>query len=321
MKRRTFIAGLASAVARPVVARAQQPAMPVIGYLSPATAGSPYIAGFRKGLSEVRFIEGRNIVIEYRFANNVPDRLPELAADLVRRRVNVIATIGMQASVAAKGATATIPIVFRTGADPVRYGLVALFNKPGSNITGINDITLDLGPKRLGLLRELLPKASRLAILGGPGSEEAEIADVQTAASNIGMPVEVIKANTSPDIDLAFRSLVQKGIDALFVTNDPLFFTRRVQVVILAAYYRLPATYAVREYPEIGGLASYGVDFSDQYRLVGIYTGRILQGEKPSEMPVLRPTKFEFIINLQTAKTLRIDVPETLLATADEVIQ
>jgi len=323
VRRRDFITLLGGAAAWPLTARGQQPTVPVIGYL---TAGPPDLSGkfltaFRKGLGEVGYTEGRNVAIEYRFADNTPDRLPELAVDLVRRRVSVIAASSMQAAAAAKGATETIPIVFRIGVDPVQNALVAQFNRPGSNITGISDITLDLGPKRLGLLHDLLPKAARLAILTGPGSPDFEIADVRTAASNIGMSVEVIRANNSHDIDAAFDSLAQKGVDALFVTNDPLFFTRRVQVVILAAHHRLPTSYALREFVEIGGLTSYGADFSDQFRLAGIYTGRILKGEKPAEMPVMRPTKFDFIINLQTARTLRIGVPPALLAIADEVIE
>jgi putative ABC transport system substrate-binding protein len=323
MRRREFIAGLGSAAAWPVVARAQQAATPVVGYLSSAAPelSGKFVRAFRKGLSEVGYIEGRNVAIEYRFANNAPARLPELADDLVRRHVSVIATSSSEAAVAAKGATTTIPIVFRTGVDPVKLGLVAQFNKLGGNITGINDINSELGPKRLGLLHALLPKASRVGMFAGPINADSDIPNIRAAASNIGMSVEAIRARTSSDIDSAFGSLVQKGVDALFVTNDALFFNRRVQMVILAAYHRLPAVYALRELVEIGGLASYGSDFSDQQRLAGIYTGRIIQGEKPSEMPVLRPTKFEFVINLQTAKTLRVDVAPTILALADEVIE
>ena len=323
IQRREFVTLLGGAAAWPLTARAQQRALPVVGYLSAAAPelSGVFVTAFRKGLSEVGYIEGRNIAIEYRFANNEPDRLPELAVDLVGRRVNLIAASSSPAALAAKRATESIPIVFRTSVDPVQIGLVAQFNNPGGNITGINDITSAIGPKRLGLLHDLLPKAWRLAILAGPTDPDSNIADIRTAASNIGMSVEVIRAKSSRDLDPAFEGFVQKGIDALFVTSDPLFFNRRTQMVVLAAYHRLPASFALRQFPEIGGLTSYSADFSDQHRLAGIYTGRILQGEKPSELPVLRPTKFEFIINLQTAKTLRIEVPPMLLALADEVIE
>ena len=322
MRRRTFIAGIGSAAAAwPVVARAQQGALPVVGFLSVGPregAGIDNLASFRKGLSETGFIEDRNVTIEYRFANNAGvERLTELAADLVGRRVTVIAAGGLGAAVAAKAATATIPIVFRTGNDPVQYGLVASFNRPGGNVTGINDIGRDLAGKRLGLLHELLPAASRFAALVEPGGgrvDESTVAEVTAAASAIGRSIEIITASTNREIDTAFASLVQKRIDALWVSTGAMFASRHAQLVTLAAYHRLPAIYPQRLYAEVGGLMSYGTDLLDSVRQVGVYTGRILKGEK-------QPTKFELVINLKTAKALGLTIPETLLATADEVIQ
>jgi len=322
MRRRTFIAGIGSAAAAwPVVARAQQGALPVVGFLSVGPregAGIDNLASFRKGLSETGFIEDRNVTIEYRFANNAGvERLTELAADLVGRRVTVIAAGGLGAAVAAKAATATIPIVFRTGNDPVQYGLVASFNRPGGNVTGINDIGRDLAGKRLGLLHELLPAASRFAALVEPGGgrvDESTVAEVTAAASAIGRSIEIITASTNREIDTAFASLAQKRIDALWVSTGAMFASRHAQLVTLAAYHRLPAIYPQRLYAEVGGLMSYGTDLLDSVRQVGVYTGRILKGEK-------QPTKFELVINLKTAKALGLTIPETLLATADEVIQ
>jgi putative ABC transport system substrate-binding protein len=325
VKRRTFIVGLGSAATWPVVARAQQAAVPVVGYLS---SGAPqsnarYVAAVREGLSESGFIEGRNVAVEYSFANSVNDRLPELAADLVRRRVTVILASTLRAALAAKAATATIPIVFRTGADPVQYGLVASFNEPGGNVTGINDIGLDLGPKRLGLLRDLLPTASRFAMLVDPTapSTESSLTQAQVAASTVAQPIEVVTASNSGEIDSAFASLAEARIDAVLVNSDALFFNRRAQVVSLAMHHRLPAIYSQREFADGGGLMSYGTSIADSQRLAGTYAGRILKGEKPASLPVLRPVKFEFVINLKTAKAFGLTIPETLLATADEVIQ
>jgi putative ABC transport system substrate-binding protein len=322
MKRRDFVTLVGGAAAWPLAARAQQRAMPVVGYLSPGTPEASGAAAFREGLSETGFVEGRNVAIEYRFANNANDRLPQLAADLVRRRVTAIVASSLQAALAAKAATATIPIVFRTGADPIQYGLVANFNQPSGNITGINDIGLDLGAKRLGLLRDLLPTASRFAILVDPTapSTESSVTQARVAASTIARPIEVVTASTSREIDSAFASLAQR-IDALLVNSDALFFDRRVHVVSLAMYHRLPAIYAQREFADAGGLVSYGPDIADQQRQAGIYTGRVLKGEKPADLPVLRPVKFEFVINLQTARTLGVNVPPTLLALATEVIE
>jgi putative ABC transport system substrate-binding protein len=328
MRRRQFIAGLGSAAAWPVVARAQQPALPVVGFLSvgaPERAGIDRAASFRKGLSETGFIEDRNVTIEYRFANNAGEqRLTELAADLVDRRVTIIAASGLPAALAAKTATATIPIVFRTGNDPVQYGLVASFNRPGGNVTGIYDIGRDLAGKRLGLLHELLPGASRFAALVEPVGgkvDESTVAEVTAAASAIERSIEIITASTNREIDTGFASLAQKRIDALWVSTGARFGSRRAQLVTLAAYHRLPAIYPQRLYAEVGGLMSYGTDIMDSVRQVGVYTGRILKGEKPTDLPVAQPTKFELVINLKTAKALGLTIPETLLATADAVIQ
>ena len=324
MRRREFIAGLGSATAWPLAARGQQAAMPVIGFLvNRVRENAPNaLAALRKGLSETGFVEGRNVTIEL-FANNATDRLPEVVADLVRRRVTVIAASGLAPALAAKSATATIPIVFRIGADPVRYGLVASLNRPGGNVTGVTDIGVDLGPKRLGLLHELLPRASRFAALVNPTNPatESRIAEVTAAALAIGRSVDVVPASTDREIDAAFASLVQKRIDALWVSSDALFINRRLQLTTLAAHHRLPAIYSNHDSVEVGGLMSYGTNILESLYQVGIYTGRILKGEKPSDLPVTRPTKYEMVINLTTAKALGIEVPETLLATADEVIQ
>ena len=324
MRRREFIAGLGSATAWPLAARGQQAAMPVIGFLvNRVRENAPNaLAALRKGLSEIGFVEGRNVTIEL-FANNATDRLPEVVADLVRRRVTVIAASGLAPALAAKSATATIPIVFRIGADPVRYGLVASLNRPGGNVTGVTDIGVDLGPKRLGLLHELLPRASRFAALVNPTNPatESRIAEVTAAALAIGRSVDVVPASTDREIDAAFASLVQKHIDALWVSSDALFINRRLQLTTLAAHHRLPAIYSNHDSVEVGGLMSYGTNILESLYQVGIYTGRVLKGEKPSDLPVTRPTKYEMVINLTTAKALGIEVPETLLATADEVIQ
>jgi putative ABC transport system substrate-binding protein len=326
MQRRAFFTLLGGAAAAwPMTARAQQPAMPVIGYLG---AGSPeafalLVAAFRKGLSETGFVEGRNVAIEYRWANNDYARLPELAADLVRRRVAVIVTpLSTPASLAAKAATATIPIVFTT-ADPVQSGLVASLNRPGGNVTGIHGMQVELMAKRLGLLHELLPGAARFAVLINPNNTASGsiVSDLEAAAATIGRQIEVLTASTNREIDTAFASLAQKRADALLVSPDALFVTRRVQLATAAMRYVVPVIYPFREDAEAGGLMSYGPSFTDIFRQVGIYTARILKGEKPADLPVMQPTKFEFVINLQTARLLGITVPPTLLATADEVIE
>lgn len=325
MRRRDFITLLGGAAATwPVAARGQQAAMPVIGYLDPGApeASAGYVAALRKGLGEAGYVEGRNVAIEYRWAHNEPGRVPELAADLVRRRVAAIA-IGDSTAVAltVKAATTTIPIVFITGVDPVQSGLVASLNRPGGNVTGVTHINAELGAKRLGLLHEMMPQASRLAALV-PNTERPTstiAADLQEAASVLKLPIEILAARTNREIDTAFATLTQKRVEALLV--GPQFANRRTQVVTLAAYHRVPAIYSWREDAVAGGLMSYGPSISDQFRQAGIYTGRVLKGEKPADLPVLQPTKFEFVINLQTARTFGIDIPATLLAQADEVIE
>jgi putative ABC transport system substrate-binding protein len=326
MRRREFISLLGSAAAWPLTARAQQ--MPVIGFLHSASAAAfaDLVAAFRKGLSESGYVDGQNVAIEYRWAEGRNERLPALAAELVRRRAAVIVTpVSTAATLAAKAATATIPIVLVIGADPVKIGLVASLNRPGGNATGISDVGVELGAKRVGLLHELLPGAARFAALvnpANPGITEPFITGVQTATlAIIGRQIEVVTASTNSDIDAAFTTLAKKRADAFLISPEALFVARRVQLLTLAARYALPALYHRREFAEAGGLMSYGSDLADQFRQTGVYAARILKGEKPAEMPVQLPTKFEFVINLQTAKTLGITVPSTLLAVADEVIE
>jgi putative ABC transport system substrate-binding protein len=326
MRRREFIALLGGAAAWPLAARAQQPSMPVVGLLhaaSPELEGEP-IAAFRKGLSETGYIEGRNVTIEFRWANSQVDRLPELAADLVGRRVAVIAALGGGVStLAAKAATTTIPIVFASGDDPVATGLVANFNRPGGNITGVSFMSTELAPRRLGLLNELIPQAALYAVLINPKapSSESTITGLRAAAAGSGRQIEVFTASSNREIDTAFAGLVQSGAKALVVGGSSLFTSRRVQLVTLAAHHRLPAIYYDRRVTEAGGLMSYGANISEAVRQAGVYAGRILKGEKPADLPVMQPTKFEFVINLQTARTLGIEFPPTLLARADEVIE
>src|SRR5262245_25889357 len=327
MKRRKFIKLLVGAATWPAVARAQQPAMPIVGFLhhgSPEEL-APLIAAFRKGLSETCYVEGQSVAVEFRWANNQIDRLPELVADLVRRRVAVIATpVSTSASLAAKAASASIPIVFGVGTDPVQAGLVSSFNRPGGNVTGITFMNWELGAKRLGLLHQLLPRARRFAVLVRPDNPDAVepfIKEVEMAAAAVGKEIEILTARSKPDIDVAFASLVQKRADGLLVSSDTPFINRRLQLVGLSLRHAVPAIYPWREAVEIGGLMSYGGNFPDQFRQIGIYVGRVLKGEKPQDLPVLRASKFELVINLQTAKTIGIEVPATLLATADEVIE
>jgi putative ABC transport system substrate-binding protein len=326
MRRREFIAGLGGAAVWPVVARGQQSAIPVIGFLfAGSEAAPPLLAAFRNGLAETGHVEGRNVAVEYRWANNELDRLPELAADLVRRRVAVIATPGSyQAALAAKAASATIPIVFSTGVDPVGAGLVSAFNRPGGNVTGLNYMQAELATKQLALLHELLPRATRFAVLVNPDNPVvtgSAIGELKEAASNIGVQIRFIRASNSGEIDAAFADISGERIEGLLVTPGPLFGNRRLQLTGLAAQNAIPTMFYDREFAEAGGLASYGSSLADQYRQTGIYTGRVLSGEKPADLPVQQPTKFELVINLKTAKELGLDVPHTLLARADEVIE
>jgi putative ABC transport system substrate-binding protein len=284
-----------------------------------------FVTAFRRGLTETGYVEGQNVAVEYRWGEGHNDHLPALAAELVRRRVAVIVTPqSTAATIAVRVATATIPLVFVTGADPVKIGLVASLNRPGGNATGISDIGVELGPKRLGLLHELVPSATRFGVLVNPDNPIATdpfVAELHAAASAIGRQVEVVTASTNTEIDTALATLVKKRVDALLISPESLFVTLRMQLITLAARYSLPALYHRRELAEAGGLMSYGSDLTDQFRQTGVYAGRILKGEKPAEMPVQLPTKFELVINLKTAKALGLTIPETLLATADEVIQ
>jgi putative ABC transport system substrate-binding protein len=326
MRRRAFITLLGGAAAWPIAARAQ-PAMPVIGFLNSASAGPNVlnVAAFQRGLSEVGFIDGQNMRIEYYWAENQYDRLPELAAELVRRRVTVIATAGSTASTfAAKAATSAIPIVFNVGEDPVRLGLVASLARPGGNATGITLFTTEVVAKRLGLLHELVPGATRVAVLVNPTDTtrtETTVRDVGTAALASGLQINVLNAGTIGEIDASFATMMRDRDDAVFVGPEPFFFSRRVQLAILAARHSVPAIYTVRDYAEAGGLISYGTNLADSLRQQGVYAGRILKGTKPADLPVVQSTKFELVINLRTAKALGIEIPPTLLARADEVIE
>jgi putative ABC transport system substrate-binding protein len=327
MRRRDFITLLGGAAAAwPCATHAQQP-MPVIGFLgaSSAQATVKNLEAFRKGLSETGYVEGRNVAIEFRWTEGREDRMPELAADLVRRQVAVIAAPASTAgALAAKAATSSIPIVFGTGADPVAQGLVASLNRPGGNATGVKSLNVELTAKLLGLLRELAPQANRFVALVSRNAAmtDAIVQEVHASVPTLGVPVEILYAgNSDRDLEAAFANLSQKPGGALLVTIDPFFFTRRALIVTLAARHALPTVYFRREFAEIGGLVSYGTSVDNMHELIGIYTGRVLKGEKPSDLPVVQPTKFDMVINLSTAKALAIDVPPTLLALADEVIE
>ena len=323
MRRREFIATLGGAVAWPLAARAQQPAMPVIGFLNSASPG-PFallLSAFHEGLKDGGYVEGKNVTVEYRWADGQYDRLPALAADLVRRRVTVIAaTGGTTTAQAAKAATTTIPILFVAGANPVGDGLVSSFNRPGGNVTGVSTYTSELVPKRLELLRELVPKATKIAMLVN-SENTTDGQDAQNIMQKVGLPLLVLSARVETEFELEFISATQQGAQALLVSADPFFNSRRTQLVALAARYAVPAAYPWSEYAKAGGLMSYGTSIPGAYRQIGQYVTRILKGAKPADMPVEQPTKFEFVVNLKTAKTLGIDVPTSLLARADEVIE
>jgi putative tryptophan/tyrosine transport system substrate-binding protein len=328
MRRRDFIAGLGgAAVAWPLAARAQQLAVPVIGWLSavsPNAAGEAALTDFRQALGEAGYVEHRNIGIEYRWALDQYDRLPALAQDLVRRRVAVIVTNGgLPAAQAAKAATSEIPVVFQTGVDPVLFGLVASFNRPGGNLTGITQLAGQLSAKRLDLLHKLVPAATTVAMLVNPDnqSSERDTSDARAAAQTIGVQLRVLEVRNDGDIDSAFASLVEQRSGALLVAADPFLTSRGDRLVALAARHAVPTIYIARQFAAPGGLISYGTAISDVYRQLGQYTARILKGEKPANLPVQRVARFELVINLKTAKALGLTVPETLLATADEVIQ
>jgi putative ABC transport system substrate-binding protein len=327
MRRRKFITLLGGAAASwPLTVQAQQPAgIRLIGFLSSGTpdAYTPLLVAFRNGLAETGYVEGRNVAIEYQWAEGKFDRLPALASDLVQRPVAVIATTGTTSALAAKAATATIPIVFLGGDDPVKFGLVASLNRPGGNATGLNLLTSELTGKRLELARELVPAAAAVAVLINPNSPEAEpqLRDVQRAARTIGQPIHILSASTERDVDTAFTTLVQQQDGALLITNDAFFFDRSEQLVALAARHAVPTIYDRRAYATAGGLISYGTHYVSAFHELGVYTARILNGIKPADLPVEQSTKFELVINLKTAKVLGLDVPAKLIARADEVIE
>lgn len=324
MRRRDFIKVAGSAVAWPLVARAQQPAMPVVGFLSSLSqAQSQLMAAWRRGLSETGYEEGKNVTIEYRFAEGRYDRLPAFAAEFVRRPVDLIVALAPPAALAAKVATTTIPIVFVVGLDPIAAGLVASFNRPGGNATGITLITGPLAQKRLEILRELVPKATKIAMLVNPISPDAppEIRDVQAAAQANGLTIQLQSASTVSELDAAFRALSDLRPDALLVGSDPFFNARSKELAALTARLAIPAIFPFREATDAGSLISYGTSIPDAYRQAGIFAARVLKGEKPAELPVQQPTKFELVINLKSAKALGLTVPPSLLSRADEVIE
>jgi putative ABC transport system substrate-binding protein len=324
--RRQFAVAIGGAAAWPVAAYAQQQPMPLVGFLGVASPDSyaPMVAAFRQGLGEAGYVEGQSVAIEYRWADNQFDRLPALAGELVRRQVTVIAAFTQTAALVAKAATAAIPIVFLSAEDPVKLGLVASLARPGGNLTGINILTTELVAKRLELLREMAPAATRVAVLVNPANAvntETTLRDVKPAARAIGLQIQVLNASTSRDINAAFATFVRERPDVIFVGSDVIFTSRRVQLAILAARHAIPASYALRDFAEVGGLMSYGSSLLDMYRQVGVYSGRILKGAKPAELPVVQASKFELVINAETARTLGLEIPPQLLARADEVIE
>jgi putative tryptophan/tyrosine transport system substrate-binding protein len=324
MRRRAFISLIGGAMAWPLAARAQQPT-PVIGYLGAGfpASGASSVAIIRQGLAEAGYVDGRNVTIEYRFAEGKYDRLPALAAELVRRQVAAIVAVPTPAALAAKAATTTIPIVFAAAEDPVKLGLVGNLARPSGNMTGASILYAELGPKQLGLLRELVPTAARIGLLINPNNVNAEDLTIGLTAAGaaMGVQIEVVQASNILEIDAAFASLARKRADALVVGTDSFFFNRRLQLATLATRHAIPTIYNARDYAEAGGLMSYGTRLMEALRQVGIYTGRILQGAKPADLPVVQSSKFEFVINLSTARALGLEVPPTLLARADEVIE
>src|SRR3974390_1962187 len=327
MRRREFITLISGAAAAwPLVARAQQPTMPVIGFIRDGSAegNARYVAGCRKGLGETGYVEGQNVTVESHWLEGKYDRLPQLLADLIRRQVAVIATLGYVPTQAAKAATVTVPIVFDVGEDPVELGLSASLAKPGGNVTGVNLLVLEVVAKRLRILHDLLPKAVRIAVLVNPAnasSTDATLRGVQEAAPSIGLQTQIINATTVGEINEVFATLERERPDALFTAPDALFTSRRVQLVTLATRDRIPATYGNRDYVEVGGLMCYGPDFADMFRPVGVYTGSILKGAKPADLPGLQSNQFEFVINLTTAKALGLTIPAGVISIADEVIE
>jgi putative tryptophan/tyrosine transport system substrate-binding protein len=323
MRRREFITLLAGAVAWPLAAHAQQAATPVVGLIRDGSADTAarYVAAFRKGLNGTGYVEGQNVTVEYHWLEGRYDRLPALLADLVRRQVTVIATPGQASTIAAKAAITTVPIVFGVGDDPVQLGLVASLARPGGNATGINFFTQEVAAKRLRLLHDLIPNAVRIAVLVNPVSETITLREVREAAPALGLQIQVLKASTIGEIDAAFATLARERPDALFVAGDAFFLDRRVQFATLTARDRIPAAYSVRESVAAGGLMSYGPDLVEVFRQIGVYTGTILKGAKPADLPVVQVTKLEFVLNLQTARAFGIDLPPGVLSITDEVIE
>jgi ABC-type uncharacterized transport system substrate-binding protein len=325
MQRRDFITLLGGAATLPLAAHAQQVTTPVVGFLhSGSKLRSPHVIGFGQGLNETGFVDGRNVTVQYRFAEGHYDRLPAMVADFVNGNVAVLAAVGgVQTALAAKPASATIPVIFANGSDPVHFGLVESLNRPGANMTGVSFFTATLEAKRLGLLFELVPAARTFGILINPTNDNAELQlkDIAQGGLTLSRPITIQKARNEREIEAAFETFAQQQVNALLVGSDPYFFGEREKIVTLAARYNLPAMYEWREFAQAGGLASYGTNLLDNYRMAGVYVGRILKGEKPANLPVVQATKFEFVINLKTAKALRLDVSPTLSARADDVIE